>query len=235
MENIIEIHCLQYNYPDGTRALDGVDLSVRAGDRLALIGSNGAGKSTLLLHLNGLIVSGNGNVKVCGMEVNRKNLREVRKRVGMVFQNPDDQLFCPTLYEDCAFGPRNMGLSEAEVTIRVQESLRAVGLTGLEHKGAFHFSLGQKKRAALATVLAMKPEILAVDEPASHLDPRGRREVRELLKRIGGTQIIVTHDLEYLPEMADRAVVMLNGRILGEGTVEDILAERGLLERAGLV
>jgi cobalt/nickel transport system ATP-binding protein len=235
LENIIEISNLYYDYPDGTAALKGIDLNIRRGERAALIGANGAGKSTLLLHLNGLITSRKGSIRICGKEICRENIREVRKMVGLVFQNPDDQLFCPNLYEDCAFGPRNMVFPEEEIHRRVREAVDSVGLSGLEKKGAFHFSLGQKKRAALATALSMKPEILAVDEPTSHLDPKGRREVRELLKRIGGTQVIVTHDLEYLPDMADRAIVMKDGKILREGSAEEIAAQRGLLDEAGLI
>lgn len=231
---MIEIEGLSYTYPDGTRALEGVSLRVNRGEKVGIIGANGAGKSTLILHFNGLLF-GEGKVVVDGTPVNRKTVREVRRKVGLVFQNPDDQLFCPTLYDDVAFGLVNMGLSGDEVEMRVKESLRKMGLEGLERKSAHHLSFGQKKRAALAAVLAMQPKILVLDEPTSILDPKGVREAVELLGEIGGTQIIVSHDLVNLPKMAERVVLMAGGKVIAEGGVESILGDEGLLKEAGMI
>ena len=229
----IEIGDLRYAYPDGTVALDGVDLAVAVGERVGLIGANGAGKSTLLWHLNGLL-SGQGTVRVLGMEVDKGTRGAVRRAVGLVFQNPDDQLFCPTLFDDVAFGPRNMGLSEEDVRRRVADALHAVGLDGLGYKSAFHLSIGQKKRAAIATVLSMDVEILVMDEPTSNLDPRGRRELRALLANIGATQIIATHDLDLVWDYCPRAVLLNKGRKVADGDSEEILQDHSLLEANGL-
>lgn len=229
----ISIADLTFRYPDGTLALNGLSLEVAAGEKVAVLGPNGAGKSTLLLHLNG-IHGGNGSVRVFGEPVARGNLRRIRQRVGLVFQNPDDQLFCPTVFEDVAFGPRNLGLTEEVVAGRVRESLAAVGLEGLEGKSAFHLSVGQKKRAALATVLALDAEVLVLDEPTAGLDPRGRRETLALLRELGRTQIVATHDLPFVSELCDRAVVMYEGRAVAIGAAREILSDGALLERYGL-
>ena len=229
----IEIAALRYTYPDGSAALDGVDLVAQQGEKLALIGPNGAGKSTLLLHLNG-ILRGQGVVRILGIPVSEASLRTVRRRVGLVFQNPDDQLFCPTVFDDVAFGPRNLGLSAEEVRGRVARALEAVGLEGLERKSAFHLSLGQKKRAAMATVLAMNADLLALDEPTANLDPRGRREFADLIRRLDGTQIIATHDLELARDLSTRVVLLDNGRLVADGAPENILGDREILCAHGL-
>jgi cobalt/nickel transport system ATP-binding protein len=232
--NAIEIQGLSFRYPDGTIALNDLSLTVEAGERVAILGPNGAGKSTLLLHFNGIQTASNGCVRVFGEVVSRASLRRVRQRVGFVFQNPDDQLFCPTLYEDVAFGPRNLGLAEAEVARRVEDALGAVGLDGLGGKSAYHLSVGQKKRAALATVLAMDAEVLVLDEPTAGLDPRGRRELLGLLRGFGGTQVIATHDLPFVRELCGRAVVMAEGRVVAEGEPGVLLGDGRLLEEYGL-
>lgn len=230
----VSIRELTYSYPDGTRALEGVSLELRPGEVLGLVGPNGAGKSTLLLHLNGMLSTNGGSVEVMGLEVKPKNFREVRRRVGLVFQNPDDQLFCPTLFEDVAFGPRNLNLPEAEVVKRVRESLAAVGLQGLEQKSAHHLSFGQKRRAAIATVLAMEPDVLALDEPTSNLDPRGKRLISELIASFHHARLIVTHDLELARALCPRVVILAGGRIVAQGPSSKLLSNLELLDRAGL-
>lgn len=229
----VEIKDLYYAYPDGTPALRGVDLLVEEGESVGIVGPNGAGKSTLLLHLNG-ILDGRGEVKIFGLPVVKENLREIRRRVGLVFQDPDDQLFSPTVFDDVAFGPLNMGLSREEVSEAVEQALRRVGLSGLERKSAFHLSFGQKKRAAIATVLSMNPDILVLDEPSSNLDPRARRELSELLQGMRVTKIVVTHDLPFVFENCERVVIMDAGKVVADGEVFEVLSDENLLERHGL-
>lgn len=233
-EKAITIQDLSFAYPDGTQALQNVSLDVSRNQKVAFIGPNGAGKSTLLLHLNG-VFSNNGSVKILGMKIDKKNLRSIRQKVGLVFQNPDDQLFCPTVFDDVAFGARNLGLSEQIVAERVNKSLDAVGMAGFENHSAFHLSFGEKKRISIATVLAMNSEILVFDEPTSNLDPRGKREIIQLLRRIDGTQIIVTHDLHLVENLCDRAVVLHKGQKVADGSVKDILGDHALLEAHDLV
>lgn len=229
----VEIRDLYYAYPDGTPALRGVDLVVEEGESVGIVGPNGAGKSTLLLHLNG-ILTGRGEVRIFGLPVTRENLREIRRRVGLVFQDPDDQLFSPTVFDDVAFGPLNMGLTREEVVEAVGRALREVGLAGLERKSAFHLSFGQKKRAAIATVLSMNPDLLVLDEPSSNLDPRARRELSELLQGMKVTKLVVTHDLPFVFENCERVVVMDAGKVVADGDVFAILSDEGLLKQHGL-
>ncbi len=229
----VEIKGLHFVYPDGTPALRGVDLLVEEGESVGIVGPNGAGKSTLLLHLNG-ILTGRGEVRIFGLPVVKENLREIRRRVGLVFQDPDDQLFSPTVFDDVAFGPLNMGLSREEVVEAVDRALREVGLAGLERKSAFHLSFGQKKRAAIATVLSMNPDLLVLDEPSSNLDPRARRELSELLQGMRITKILVTHDLPFVFENCERVVVMDSGKVVADGEVFDVLSDEGLLKSHGL-
>ena len=232
-DKIVQIENLSFSYPDGTPALQGVSLDILQDQKVALIGPNGAGKSTLLLHLNG-IFSCNGNVRVLGMTLEKKNLKSIRQKVGLVFQNPDDQLFCPTVFDDIAFGARNLGLSEELVVQRVRDSLASVGLAGFEQHSAFHLSLGEKKRVSIATVLAMDSQILALDEPTSNLDPRGKKDIIKLLRKIGGTQIIVTHDLSLVRNLCDRTVVLSKGKKVADGATEEILNDQVFLESHGL-
>jgi cobalt/nickel transport system ATP-binding protein len=220
---------LAFAYPDGRTALRGVDLAVPPGQRVAVLGPNGAGKSTLVLHLNGVLRGGAGRVVVGGLEVGSGTLRELRRRVGIVFQDPDDQLFMPTVRDDVAFGPRQLGWPEAEVAARVDAALAAVGLSALADRAPHHLSAGERRRAALATVLSMEPEVLALDEPSAHLDPAGRRELAEVLQGLACTQVVVTHDLPYALELCPRSVILDGGRVVADGATADLLADRELL------
>ena len=220
---------VHYTYPDGHKALRGITLWVEAGARVAVLGPNGAGKSTLCLQLNGILQPTSGSVSVCGMPVEGKNLKEVRRRVGVVFQDPDDMLFMPTVAQDIAFGPSNLGLSEAEVRARVERALAAVGMEGVGERPPHHLSFGQRKRVAVAAVLSMEPEVLVLDEPSSNLDPRARREFGEILAGLAQTTVMVTHDLPYALELCERAVIIDQGRIAADGPAPEILGDADLL------
>nr|WP_239521884.1 ABC transporter ATP-binding protein [Geodermatophilus sabuli] len=220
---------LAFAYPDGHQALFGVDLRVERGERVALLGPNGAGKTTLVLHLNGILRGGRGAVRVAGLPVDRQHLQEVRRRVGIVFQDPDDQLFMPTVGEDVAFGPRNLGLPEAEVTARVAAALDQVGMAGSADRPPHHLSFGQRRRVAVATVLSMHPEILVLDEPSSNLDPAGRRELAEVLEALPVTMLMVTHDLPYALQLCPRSVVLDDGVVVADGPTRELLADTHLL------
>ena len=230
----IEIIDLSYTYPDGQRGLAGVSLNIAPGESVALIGPNGAGKSTLLLHLNGILRT-DGSVSICGLKVGEKNLREIRKKVGMIFQDPEDQLFSLNVYEDVAFGPLNMGLKEDEVASRVSLALQKVGMSGYEKRSSHHLSIGEKKRVAIATVLSLDPEILVLDEPTSSLDPRGRIALIRLLKDLHVTKIVASHDLDLVRQLCSRAVILDGGRIVADGKTGDLLEDKGLLEAHGLL
>ena len=229
----LAVRGLRYAYPDGHVALRGIDLTVARGERVALLGPNGAGKTTLVLHLNGILTPSEGTVTVAGLTVeqDRETLAEIRRRVGIVFQDPDDQLFLPTVAEDVAFGPANLGLRGAELTARVEEALAAVGMTEHRDRAPHHLSFGQRRRVAVATVLAMRPEILVLDEPSSNLDPASRRELAEILRALPVTLLMVTHDLPYALELCDRAVILDEGRVVADGPVVDLLADAELLAR----
>jgi cobalt/nickel transport system ATP-binding protein len=233
IDKVIEIKNLSFNYPDGHQGLKSVDLNVYPGENVAVIGPNGAGKSTLLLHLNG-IMRGNSTVKICGLDVEEKNLKEIRKRVGLVFQDAEDQLFSLNVFDDVAFGPINMGYSESEVRQRVVRALEWVGMVGYEQRSPHHLSVGEKKRIAIATVLSLTPEVLVIDEPTSNLDPRSKWSLIELLKQLPMTKIIATHDLELVRALCRRTVVMDEGRIVTDGNTEDILEDISLLKAHGL-
>jgi len=230
--NAIEIEGLSYTYPDGTHGLRGVSLAVPEGGCVAMVGPNGAGKSTLLLHLNG-ILNGEGTVNVFGRLVH-EDLQAARQLVGLVFQNPDDQLFMPTVFDDVAFGPLNLGWSEARVRDAVTQTLEAVGLEGYQERSPHHLSLGEKKRVSIATVLVMRCRIMVFDEPTTGLDPRGRWEFIDLLRGLGTTNIIATHDLDLVRELCDRIAILDDGRLVAEGRAADILADRTLLASHGL-
>lgn len=231
----IEVEDLSYSYPDGTQALDQVSFCLGRGESVALLGPNGAGKSTLFLHLNGLL-RGTGKVRIWNREINEENLRWVRGQVGMVFQDPDDQLFMFTLEEDVAFGPANMGLPPEQVRERVEWALQSVGLAGLSGKVPHHLSFGQRKRAAFATVLSMRPSVMVLDEPTSNLDPHSRMEMVYLIReqqRNGTAIITATHDVNLVALLADR-VLLLDKRIVAEGTVSEIMSSRDLMDDLGL-
>lgn len=233
MDPIIEINQLTYVYPDGKRALKEISLCVREGEKIALVGPNGAGKSTLLLHLNG-ILDCSGQVRIDGLPVEKKNLKTIRSTVGLVFQNPDDQLFSPTIYEDVAYGPTCQGVDRKETRKLVEKALCEVGITELADRNPYHLSGGEKKRAAMATVLSMQPRVLVFDEPSAGLDPRARRELIELLERMQQTMVIATHDLDLAARLTSRTVVMDGGVIAADGPTPSILGDAGLLWAHGL-
>lgn len=229
MTPAIEIAGLRYAYPDGHLAIDHLDLVVEPGERIALLGPNGAGKTTLMLALNGVLLPSAGSVTIHGSRVGKDTLREVRRRVGLVFQDPDDQLFMPTLAEDVAFGPANFGVRGDELADRVQEALAAVSMTEHAGRSPHHLSGGQRRRGALASVLACRPDILVLDEPSANLDPQARRELADTLLTLRTTMLVVTHDLLYAAQLCDRAVVLDAGRVVADGDVDDILSDSELL------
>jgi cobalt/nickel transport system ATP-binding protein len=230
----VELRHVHFRYPDGFEALRGVDLRIEAGEKVALVGPNGAGKSTLMLQLNGTLHPGTGEVRVAGLGVDKSTLRRVRSEVGLVFQDPDDQLFSPTVFDDVAFGPLHMGLPADEVHRRVERALAAVGMAAFAHRIPHRMSLGQRKRVALATVLSMDPSILVFDEPSAGLDPRGRRELIGLLRSLGQTMLVSTHDMRLVAEVFPRVVVMDDGTVVADGPTGVVLADQALLERHGL-
>ena len=228
----LEVSGLAYAYPDGTQALFGVDLTVARGERVALLGPNGAGKTTLILHLNGILHGGLGTVRVGGLQVepaDKKAIREIRRRVGIVFQDPDDQLFMPTVREDVAFGPGNLGIRGAELDGRVESALTRVGMLEAADRPPQHLSFGQRRRVAIATVLAMEPEILVLDEPSSNLDPASRRELAEILVSLDVTVLMVTHDLPYAAQLCPRSLILSGGLIAADRPTGQLLADDELL------
>lgn len=231
--NILQVNDLHFSYPDGHIALDGVSLNLQEGEKAALVGPNGAGKSTLMLHLNG-ILSGRGEILIAGIPVNEKNLPQIRAAVGLVFQNPDDQLFSPTVFEDVAFGPLHMGLPEVEVRARVEEALEQVRMSKYSDRLSHHLSVGEKKRIAIATVLSMRPRLLVLDEPSAGLDPRSRRTLIHLLRDLPITMLVSSHDMRLVHELFPRTVVMDEGRIVADGLTAEILENAPLLEAHGL-
>jgi cobalt/nickel transport system ATP-binding protein len=234
--NVIEVENLYFEYKDGTRALCGLNLAVEEGVKAALLGPNGAGKSTLLMHLNGIHLARKGKVRVMEQEVTAKNEKWVRTVVGLVFQDPDDQVFSSTVWEDVAFGPTNMGLALSEITDRVEKALKAVRMLDYKDKPPYHLSYGQKKRVAIAGVLAMSPQVIVLDEPAAYLDPQGKMELVEILdelNRKGNTVIVATHDVDLAAEWAEQVVVIKNGRTLAQGGAS-LLAEESVIVEAGL-
>ena len=233
MSCAIEARGLTYRYPNGHTALEHVDLHVTHGERVAVLGPNGAGKTTLMLHLNGLLM-GEGNLEVAGVDVTKQNLKELRRRVGLVFQDPDDQLFMPSVREDVAFGPLNMGLRPAEALARVDEALAAVRMERAADRAPHELSMGERRRVAIATVLAMRPALLVLDEPSANLDPRARRELLDVLERIERSMLVVTHDLPFAAELCERAVVLSAGRVVADAACELVLADEDLLARHDL-
>ena len=230
----VEVKGLRFAYPDGRQALSGVDLEVEPGERLAVLGPNGAGKSTLMLHLNGIHTPAAGNIWVGGIEVGPSTLTEIRRRVGLVFQDTNDQLFMPTVAEDVAFGPANLGLRGEELDERVTEALARVSATDTAHRAPHHLSGGEKRRVSIATVLAMRPDVLVLDEPAVGLDPSGRRDLITTLAGLEVTQLIVTHDLPLALELCERAVILYGGRVVARGPTRQLLSNAQLLGRHSL-
>lgn len=231
--SVVTIHDLHFSYPDGHVALRGVSLKLCPGDKVALVGPNGAGKSTLMLHLNG-ILDGRGEIEVGGLRLTRDNLPVIRAMVGLVFQNPDDQLFSPTVFEDVAFGPLHMGLPETEVIQRVDAALEAVRMSSYRDRLSHHLSVGEKKRIAIATVLSMEPKILILDEPSAGLDPRARRTLINLLRELPITMLVSTHDMKLVQELFPRTIVMDDGKVVADGSTDDILENETLLMEHGL-
>jgi cobalt/nickel transport system ATP-binding protein len=225
----LELLGLRFRYPDGTPALDGVDLRVAAGERVALVGPNGAGKTTLALHTNGLLRADEGTVRVSGVTLGPETLREVRRRVGFVFQDAEDQLFMSTVRDDVAFGPANAGLRGAELDARVATALDALGVTHLADRAPHHLSGGEQRRVAIATVLALRPDVVVLDEPTAGLDPASRRELIETLEALEVAQLIVTHDLPLVLELCPRTVLVDAGRVVADGPSEVLLADEVLL------
>lgn len=225
---------LVHRYPDGRQALDGVSFSIQMSQRVALIGPNGAGKSTLLRHLNGLLRPTSGRILVLGQEVRPETFREIRRQIGFVFQDPNDQLFCPTVLEDVAFGPLHLDLALPEVVERARAALARVGLRDFEARAPHRLSAGEQRLVSLATVLSYAPPILVLDEPSTMLDPRNRRRLIQLLANLDGTQIIATHDLDLVWDLCARAVLLAGGRVVADGCAREILANRALLEANGL-
>jgi cobalt/nickel transport system ATP-binding protein len=225
----LEVDGVAYAYPDGHQALYGVSLRIGRGERVALLGPNGAGKTTLVLQCNGVLLPGAGRVTVAGLPVAAEHLREIRRRVGIVFQDPDDQLFMPTVAEDVAFGPANLGLRGADLATRVKAALAAVDMEEHADRPPHHLSFGQRRRVAVATVLAMEPEILILDEPSSNLDPASRRELAEIVLGLDITTLMVTHDLPYALQLCPRSLIMNGGTITADGPTADLLADADLL------
>ncbi|MDQ0843303.1 energy-coupling factor ABC transporter ATP-binding protein [Streptomyces sp. V1I6] len=225
----LEVRGLAYAYPDGHQALFGVDLTVGRGERVALLGPNGAGKTTLVLHLNGILAGGVGSVSVAGLPVGRENLVEIRRRVGIVFQDPDDQLFMPSVREDVAFGPASAGMRGPELEARVMAALDQVGMAEFADRPPHHLSFGQRRRVAVATVLAMEPEILVLDEPSSNLDPASRRELADILRALDVTVLMVTHDLPYALELCPRSVILSDGVVVADGGTQELLGDDDLM------
>jgi len=232
-KDIVKVSDLHFAYPDGHVALRGISLTLCAGDKVALVGPNGAGKSTLMLQLNG-ILDGRGEIEIGGMRLTRDNLPVIRAMVGLVFQNPDDQLFSPTVFEDVAFGPLHMGLPETDVFARVDSALEAVRMSGYRDRLSHHLSVGEKKRIAIATVLSMNPSILILDEPSAGLDPRARRTLINLLRELRITMLVSTHDMRLVQELFPRMIVMDDGQIVADGMTNEILEDEKFLNEHGL-
>ncbi len=233
----VEVRNLSYRYAGSEPALVDVNLSIADGECVALIGPNGAGKSTLLLHLNGILPDAgaiDGQILINGQAIGPKNLHEIRRKVGLLFQDPDDQLFCPTVFEDVAFGPRQFQINTVPLEQQVTDRLGEVGLSGFEHRSPHRLSGGEKRRVCLAGVLACQPSVLVLDEPTSNLDPRGRRQILKLLQQIPATRIIATHDLELVVQLCQRAILLDQGRIIRDGPAVELLSDEDLMLKHGL-
>lgn len=236
--NIIETRNLTHLYRGKIKGLDGINFTAKPGERIAIIGANGAGKSTLFKHLNGILKPTSGEILIKGVPISGKNILDVRRTVGVVFQDPDDQIFAPTVKQDVAFGPMNLGLSEEEIEKRVRESLETVRLTGFEERSPHHLSTGEKKKVAIAGILAMRPEVLVLDEPTAGLDPGGAvrliRLINQMNRYLGITTIIATHEVDIVPLLADRVCIMSSGKIIGDGTPQEIFSTDDLIKKTHL-
>jgi cobalt/nickel transport system ATP-binding protein len=232
--HIVEFKDVTFRYPDGTEALNGISFRITHGESVGIVGANGAGKSTLLLQTNGYMLPLSGTIRIGDLDLDKKTRQEIRKKVGIVFQHPDDQLFMPTVYDDVAFGPLNLGMSAEHAAERVHAALQTVGCTDLKNKAPHHLSGGQKKAVAIATVLAMEPDILVMDEPSSDLDPKSRRSLIKLLQSFEHTKIIASHDLDLILEVCKRCLVIKAGRIVADGSAQHILSQQALLEENNL-
>lgn len=230
-EFAIQVENVHFTYPDGHKVLKGADCKIRYGEKVALIGPNGAGKSTFMSLLNGVSLATQGRVVIGGQEVKKENLKEIRRKVGIVFQDPDDQLFCPTVFDDVAFGPLNLGLPKHEIETRVAEALDTVGLTGFEQRSSFHLSFGERKRLAMATVLSYQPDILVFDEPSTNMDPLNRRKLIQWLANTDKTILLCTHDLDIALDVCDRCLMLTDGHFVADGKASEILYDRKLLEQ----
>ncbi|HAA02305.1 MAG TPA: cobalt ABC transporter ATP-binding protein [Syntrophobacteraceae bacterium] len=232
--HIVEVRDLQYTYPDGNPALRGLSFRITHGEKVAIVGGNGAGKSTLLLHLNGCLIPETGVVRVGDFPLTKKTLQYVRRTVGMVFQDPDDQLFMPTVYDDIAFGPLNLGLTSEDVDERVMNALSIVGAAHLKNRPPYRLSGGEKRSVAIASVLSMSPSILVMDEPTSNLDPKARRQLVDLLKTFEHTIIVATHDLDMVLDLCSRTIILKEGRVVADGPTRNILEDEELLGNSRL-
>lgn len=233
MHHSIQIEGLSFTYPDGLQALQDIWLTIEPCEKVALVGPNGAGKSTLILHLNG-ILTGEGHLRVCGLDVEKENLSRVRAMVGLVFQSPEDQLFSPRVFDDVAYGPLYQGLSQEIVQKRVEDALADVAMSDFGQRVSHHLSMGEKKRIAIATVLSMQPEVLVLDEPTAGLDPRARRSLINLLRELPLTMLVSTHDMHLVNELFPRMVILDQGRIVADGPTQVLMGDEQLLEAHGL-
>jgi cobalt/nickel transport system ATP-binding protein len=232
--HIVEFHDVHFRYPDGTAALNGISLRITHGESVGIVGANGSGKSTLLMHMNGYLMPQTGTITIGDFPLDKKTRPEIRKKVGIIFQNPDDQLFMPTVFDDVAFGPLNLGMSRERAGDQVTAALETVGCLHLKDKPPHHLSGGQKSSVAIAAVIAMQPDILVMDEPASHLDPKSRRALIALLRHFHHTKIIASHDLDLILDTCMRCIIMKEGRVVADGMSEDVLSDRQLLEENNL-
>jgi cobalt/nickel transport system ATP-binding protein len=230
---ILQVSDLHFSYPDGQAALQGTSLSLQPGEKAALVGHNGSGKSTLMLNIIG-ILNGQGKIEVAGLERTTDNLPLIRSRAGLVFQNPDDQLFSPTVYEDVAFGPLHMGCSEEATHRRVADALEMVGMSEYTQRLSYHLSMGEKKRISIATVLSMEPELIILDEPSAGLDPKARRTIIELLRELPQAMLVATHDLLMVKELLPRTIILDQGKVVADGDTAALLKDIELLEKHGL-
>ncbi|MBT8370710.1 MAG: energy-coupling factor ABC transporter ATP-binding protein [Deltaproteobacteria bacterium] len=232
--HIVEAMDLHYTYSDGTQGIKGISFRITHGESVAFVGANGAGKSTLLLHLNGYLIPTQGSLRIGDFPVTKKNLKAVRRTVGMVFQKPDDQLFMPTVFDDVAFGPLNLGLPQEEVETVVMQALETVGAPHLKDRPPYKLSGGEKRAVAIASVLSMSPDILVMDEPTSELDPKARRRLIEQLKTFEHTKIIASHDLDMAVDVCERTIVLCKGSVTADGPTLELLQDEALLEKSGL-